>query len=104
MEPVGLPECVTRLLWDTEPGSVGLETHRDSLIGRVLAHGEWDAVRWLRASVGDEAIRAWIRTTRARRLSRRQIRLWQILLDLPEHEVEAWLGLPERRVWDERCA
>ncbi len=104
MDPVALPECVTRLLWDTDPGSVSWEANRESLIARVLAHGDWDAIRWLRATAGDGAIRAWIVATRGRRLSRRQIRFWQLLLALPEDEVEVWLALPERQVWDGRCA
>lgn len=101
---VELPESVLRVLWDTDPTAVSLETHRASLIGRVLAHGEWEAIRWLRRNAGDEAIRAWIVTTRGRRLSRAQIRFWQLLLELPEELVQGWLGLPERRIWDERCA
>ncbi|NOT30470.1 MAG: hypothetical protein HOP15_08490 [Planctomycetes bacterium] len=104
MAPVELPESVTRLLWDTDASAVTWEAHRQSVLGRVLAHGDWDALRWLRTTAGDEAIRAWIVATRGRRLSRRQIRFWQLLLDLPEDEVEAWLALPERQVWDDRCA
>jgi len=93
-----------RVLWDTDPRSVSWEAHRESLIGRVLAHGDWDALRWLRTTAGDGAIRDWIVATRGRRLSRQQIRFWQLLLDLPEQQVEAWLALPERKVWDERSA
>ena len=103
MEPRELPECVRRLLWDTDPDAVTWETHRDALVGRVLAHGEWDAIRWLRKTAGDEAIRAWILATHARRLSPEQIRFWQLLLDLPENLVRSWLDRPERQVWDHRC-
>jgi hypothetical protein len=55
---VELPECVTRLLWDTDPRRVSWETHRESILGRVLVHGDWDAIRWLRAVAGDAAVRA----------------------------------------------
>ena len=104
MGKIELPECVTRLLWDTDPRGVTWEAQRDVLIGRVLVHGEWDAIRWLRAAAGEVAIRDWIVATRGRRLSRPQIRFWQLLLDLPEDLVRTWLDLPERQVWDNRCA
>jgi uncharacterized protein DUF6922 len=104
MVPLELPESVTSLLWDTDPGAVTWEAHRDFLVGRVLAHGDWNALCWLRKAAGDEAIRAWVVATRGRRLAREQIRFWQLLLDLPEPLVQGWLDLPERRVWDERCA
>ena len=97
----GLPEFVARLLWDTEERA-DLATHRHFLIGRVLAEGDWEALRWLRREAGDGALRAWMRATRARRLSRRQIRFWQLLLDLPDTEVESWLADPVREVWDRR--
>ena len=102
--PVQLPECVQRVLWDTDPGAVTWERDREAVLGRVLVHGEWEAICWLRRTAGDEAIRAWIVATHARRLSREQIRFWQLLLELPEDLVQSWLARPGRRVWDERCA
>src|SRR5262245_13470456 len=101
MSPVELPEPVTRCLWDTDLGSVRWETARDAILGRVRVHGDWDALRGLRKTAGDDAIRAWLVATCARRLSRRQIRFWQLLLDLPEAQVAEWLALPGRTVWDE---
>jgi hypothetical protein len=56
----------------------------------------------LRRTAGDEALRARIVATRGRRLSPRQLRLWQLLLDLPEAEVTVWLAEPARMVWDRR--
>lgn len=104
MASIELPECVTRLLWDTDARSVTWETHRAFLIGRILSQGEWDAIRWLRSTAGDDALREWITVTRGRRLSREQLRFWQVVLDLPEELVLAWLSMPERQVWDGRCA
>jgi hypothetical protein len=100
---VELPDCITRVLWDTDTRRVTWETHRESVLGRVLVYGDWDAIRWLRAVAGDDAIRAWIVGTRGRRLSRQQIRFWQLVLDLPDGHVREWLSSPERSVWDARC-
>lgn len=104
MVPLELPRSVTRLLWDTDPATVSWEGQREFLVGRVLAHGDWDALRWLRRTAGDVTLRNWIVATRGRRLTRAQLRFWQLLLDLPEPLVQGWLDLPERKVWDERCA
>jgi hypothetical protein len=101
--PVVLPDCVRSLLWDTDPAAVGWESSREFLIGRILAHGDWDALRWLRRTAGDDALREWILARRGRALSPQQLRFWQALLDLPADLVTSWLAAPERQVWDRRC-
>jgi hypothetical protein len=97
-----LPSEVRGLLHDCDPDRVTWEAHREFLIDRILSDGDWDAVLWLRRTAGDEALRARIVATRGRRLSPRQLRLWQLLLDLPEAEVTVWLAEPARIVWDRR--
>ena len=102
MTAVELPDCVRRLLWDVADAS--WERHRDFLIERVLSQGDWEAWRWIRRRAGDAALRAVLERTRARSLSRAQISLWQVILDLPEELVRAWLTDPSRVIWDRRTA
>lgn len=99
-----LPDGIRSLLHDTAPAGVSWEQHEDFLVDRILADGDWDSVRWLRRTAGDAAIRVRILATRGRRLSPRQIRLWQLLLDLPQDLVDTWLADPNRSVWDRRSA
>ena len=98
----GLPPSGGRLFWDCRETAVSLEAHGPFVIGRVLSHGGWEDVRWLRRAAGDDAIRRFLRESRGRGLERPQLRYWQLILDLPEAEVDAWLAMPGRAVWDAR--
>ena len=97
-----LPESLATLFWDHPGGGVSWEEHREFVIDRVLSHGSWDAIRWVRARAADDELRAVIQRTRGRRLSRRQLRFWQLVLDLPDGDVDEWLRAPERTLWDGR--
>jgi len=70
------------------------------VIGRILASGTWYAIGWARGAYGDAVIRDWILRHRGRTLSSPQVRLWELLLDLPAAAVAEWLVSPERRMWE----
>ena len=99
-----LPSFIEPLFWDCRRGSVTWDSHRDSVIERVLGEGDLEAMRWIRREVGDAALGSWIREHRGRRLSPRRIRYWQVILELPEIEVAEWLKDPARAIWDRRTA
>jgi hypothetical protein len=73
---------------------------RDFVIGRVLASGPLDAIRWLRRQYGDDVIRVWIIRHSGRQLSSRQLRFWETVIGLPAAAVQQWLAAPERRLWE----
>ncbi|MCI0588855.1 MAG: hypothetical protein L0323_18690, partial [Planctomycetes bacterium] len=97
-----LPGMVADLFVEYGPGAVSWERDRDFVIERVLAEGTWDAIEWVRSRAGDGAIRDLLLRTKGRRLSPPQLRLWQLLLDLPEETVTAWIRSEARAVWDGR--
>ncbi len=101
-QATGLPSALAGLFWDVAPGELSWQRHRDYIAERVLAEGSWDAITWLREELGDPALRELIRRKRGRLLSRPQLRFWQLILDLPEAEVDAWLAAPGRSIWDRR--
>lgn len=100
--PFDLPPAVRELCWDVDASQLDLQAHRDFVVGRVLSRGTWDAVRWLRRAVDDQALRDYLVRSRGRHLSPRQLRLWEALLDLSHDQVSSWISAPERRVWDQR--
>ncbi len=80
-----LPRFVAPAFWDRRFGALSWERDRDFIVRRLLEAGDWRSVTWLRAALGDGGLRAWL-TDPARRpggLSRRQIRFWEIVLDVP---------------------
>lgn len=99
-----LPESLRGLFWEYDFDSLSWDEDRDLIFRRVLAEGRWEAVQWLRRRVGDFELRAWIREHQGRGLSRRQLRFWQLVLDLPEGEVDAWLEFRRGDPWERRWA
>jgi hypothetical protein len=98
-----LPAGVRSLFWEYGESGPSLEHDRDFVIGRVLSAGDWESIRWLRREVRDSGIRDYLSRTGGRLLSRRQLRLWQVLLDLDEDLVGSWLQRETRHLWDRRA-
>lgn len=99
---MAIPAPILRLIHDCDPASLSWERHRDFLIDRVLASDNWEAICCLREEVSDERLADRIRRTRGRKLSPRQLRFWQVVLDLDAAEVMAWIHAPGRESWDGR--
>jgi len=100
--PPRLPRMLRPLFWDHDFDVLNWKQDRDLIVARVLASGSWNVVRWLRRRLGDEALREWLQQRRGAGLSPRQLRFWELILELPHRQVNAWLAAPERTVWDRR--
>src|SRR5215207_7397065 len=98
-----LPAQIRSLFWDLDPRELRWERDQEQIIGRVLASSSWDAVTWLRKRAGDDAVREWIERHQGRGLSPRQLRFWELILDLPHRRVDEWLRSERRQVWDRRA-
>jgi hypothetical protein len=72
----------SRLFWDVDLTAVDPVKHADFVFGRVLTHGSWIAIRALRAEVGDDALRDFVRRA-PHRLDRRSLRFFRLAL-VPE--------------------
>ena len=97
-----LPDYIVALFWDYDPAVLDWERQRSFITQRVLAVGTLEAVRWLRGRLGDDALRSWLLRHEGRGLSRRQLRFWQLILELPDQQVDAWLAEPARQIWEGR--
>ena len=90
------------LLWDVHAPDVSWNSHREFIIGRILARGDVEHIRMLGKFVGDEALRAHLRRTRGRAMERKRLRFFENILQLSSREVDDWLADPARRIWDNR--
>ena len=99
-----LPKHVQRYFWEYDAASLGWDADRDLIIRRLLAAGDWESLCWLRERLGDAALRAWILAHDGRGLSPRQLRFWQLVLDLPAAKVDAWVAERRQHVWERRTA
>jgi len=99
-----LPEVLRPLFWDHRIEHLRWPAHRDLVIGRVLQSGGADAIAWLRSAVPDVDLVAWIRSRDGHGLDARQLRFWQVLLKLPEADVDAWVARARGSAWGARSA
>jgi hypothetical protein len=73
-----LPPGVARLLWDVEVSQLDLLAHADYILERIMARGDWEAMKWLRAVYSDQ-VRASFLMRRGRRLSPRDRAYWELV-------------------------
>ena len=72
------------------------------MIARVLQSGGTDAIAWLRSAVPDADLASWIRSRDGHGLDARQLRFWQVVLKLPEADVDAWIARFRSSPWGMR--
>lgn len=100
--PKPLPKSLKPYFWDYPFSKLSLNTDRDLIIRRVLASGSWDTVLWLRKKIGDESLRTWLIMHQGRGLSPRQLRFWELILDLPKNQVKHWVKAAQETPWGKR--
>ncbi len=83
-----IPKEWHKYFWEVEPDKVDLEENAYYVIGRVLDHGNFDAVRQVRRYYGDPRLREFLLSSYARGLSKRIMRFWQVVLNLSAEECE----------------
>lgn len=66
-----------------------LDAERDAelVIERTLAWGNREELRWLFARYGRERVADWVRRMGTRRLPRRQLPFWQLILELADSQM-----------------
>jgi hypothetical protein len=98
-----LPGELRSVFWDHDFRKLRWERDRDFIISRLLSHGDWQALQWLRSQVDSVSLRNWLLARRGAGLSSRQIRFWELILGLPHREVKEWLQEEGRKVWERRA-
>ena len=101
-DSLSLPEMVRPFFWDCDFSRISWKEDRDFVISRILSHGTWEAIQWLRETVGDEFLCSYLVEHHGKGLSRHQLRFWELILRLPDQTVSAWLSDARRTVWDQR--
>ena len=97
-----IPDHLHDLFWEYDISELSWDQYGDFVIRRVLSHGSWNQICWVRDEFGDQEIFRVIVANEGRSLSPRQLRFWELILDLPEADVERWLRDTRRQIWDHR--
>jgi hypothetical protein len=77
-----IPAAHRWLFWDVDPEAVDLDTHADYVLERVMARGDWAAMRWLSLTYSAEARADFLRRLGSR-LAPRERAYWRLLSGLP---------------------
>ena len=83
-----IPKEWHQYFWEVEPEKVDLDEHAFYIMGRVLEHGNFEAVRDVRRYYGDARLKEFLLSTNSRVLSKKTMRYWQVILNLSPKECE----------------
>lgn len=78
-----LPAELATLFWEIDPGALDLRKHRDYVLERVMTRGGLRAMRWLRATYGNDEIAEFLQR-RGDRLAPRERAFWSLVVGRPQ--------------------
>jgi hypothetical protein len=85
MKRNALPKALHRYFWDVDAKRLNIRKYRQFVIERILEFGDEKAIRWVRRTFGDDAIRQVV--CQSRRISKRTANFWCLLLNIPKGKV-----------------
>lgn len=80
-----IPKHLAPLFWDIDLAAFDPQGHPAYTIGRVLEHGDADAVAWMRQSFAEAQIMEVLRSEH--RLSARSANFWALVFHVPASDV-----------------
>jgi len=102
MAILGLPQRLKSFFWDYPFAELTWKNDRELIVRRVLTEGSWDAIVWLWKKMGNDALRQWILDKNGKGLSPRQLRFWELMLDLPHRKTNQWVRQAQESPWGKR--
>lgn len=97
-----IPGCFKSLFWDYAFDALATLRDKDTIIGRILERGDWDAYLWLRDTYGRTGLRAWIVEHRGRGLDKRRRNFLATILGIPMGMVAKWEVEMSEEPWSKR--
>lgn len=98
-----LPPHVRPFFWDGQFRDLTLAADADFIIGRLLAEGDWESIKWLRRKVGDRALREWLIRHSGLGLAPQSLRFWELVLGLDRRKVNTWITQQRESPWQRRA-
>ncbi|MFQ5707812.1 MAG: hypothetical protein ACE5HO_10210 [bacterium] len=88
---IEISDALHSLFWDCDIRTLSWEKHQNYIVSRVLQEGTWEAIQWLRATLGDHELKQWLINQSGADLDARKLRFWELILDLEPERVNAWI-------------
>ena len=92
-----LPDSLRLYFWEVDFDQVSWAKNFGYIVRRLLEHGTLEVVEWLRAEIGDDAIRDEITRVKARGLDYERVRRW-----IPRATYDAWAAGRPPSLWEHR--
>ena len=103
-DSASLPDELRPLFWDCDFEHLQWQKNSDFITDRILTSGEWNALQWLRAKIGDASLREWLTSHQGGGLSPERLRFWELVLRIPHRIVNSWIMKESRSIWQQRAA
>jgi len=92
-----LPHELRPFFWEYDFDRLSLKKHRSLIIFRLVEWGSPEAIRWLRATVGDDAIYKTLASIKARGFSYDKVQRW-----VSAREYASWASERPPSLWEGR--
>jgi hypothetical protein len=99
---MSLPASLKIYFWDVNFETLRWEQYRNFITRRILQRGDWEAIGWLRAQLTDAGLRAWLEEHEGGGLESRQIRFWELMLDMDKRKTNRWVKKARSQIWERR--
>jgi hypothetical protein len=97
-----LPKSLNRFFWEYDFLDLSWTSDSDLITSRLLQAGDWRSVCWLREQIDDDHLRRWLLEHKGGGLSPRQLRYWQVTLELPSELLDGWVHTARDNPWGRR--
>ncbi|HLC17348.1 MAG TPA: hypothetical protein VJL89_14105 [Thermodesulfovibrionia bacterium] len=101
-----IPEFLYPLFWEYNPKEMDIIQHSDTIMGRIMEHGTWQAMCWLRVTYKAEQIVSFLERRGKRVLPLRELNYWALVSGVSEEKRKKWLkeAKEQLHVWRKRAS
>lgn len=85
MDTYSFPASLAKYFWDIDTADIDVNTYRFYIIERLLEYGDEEALRWIQATYGKDAVIDVIK--RSKLLSRKSAYFYQFYYHLTDGEI-----------------
>lgn len=93
-----LPAFLHALFWEFNVSGIDIVQHADTIMGRIMERGNWQAMRWLREVYHTDQIVSYLERRGKKVLPPREVNYWALIGGVPEDKRVAWVKEARRRL------
>jgi len=93
-----LPPFLHALFWEFNVKGIDIAQHADTIMGRIMERGNWQAMRWLRDVYHTDQIISYLGRRGKKVLPPREVNYWAFVSGVPEDMRIAWVSEARRRL------